>query len=64
LAARLEGLNKEFHTSIIISEFTRQRIAGLAKTRPLGGYKVKGKTVETAVYELLSCDSAGTQNGS
>jgi adenylate cyclase len=64
LAARLEGLNKEFHTSIIISEFTRQRIAGLAKTRPLGGYKVKGKTVETAVYELLSCDPAGTQNGS
>jgi adenylate cyclase len=58
LAARLEGLNKEFHTSIIISEFTQQRIAGLAQTRALGGYQVKGKTVETTVYELLACNPA------
>jgi adenylate cyclase len=52
LAARLEGLNKEFGTSVIVSEFTQQRIAGLARTRSLGGYKVKGKTVETTVYAL------------
>ncbi len=52
LAARLEGLNKEFGTSIIVSEFTQQRIAGLARTRSLGGYRVKGKTVETAVFAL------------
>ena len=52
LAARLEGLNKEFGTSIIVSEFTQKRIADLARTRPLGGYRVKGKTVETAVYAL------------
>jgi len=52
LAARLEGLNKEFGTSVIVSEFTQQRIAGLARTRPLGGYRVKGKTVETAVFAL------------
>ena len=52
LASRLEGLNKEFGTSIIVSEFTQQRIAGLARTRPLGGYRVKGKTVETTVFAL------------
>jgi adenylate cyclase len=52
LAARLEGLNKEFGTSIIVSEFTQQRIANLARTRPLGGYRVKGKTVETTVFAL------------
>ncbi len=52
LAARLEGLNKEFGTSIIVSEFTQQRIAGLARTRSLGGYRVKGKTVETTVFAL------------
>lgn len=52
LAARLEGLNKEFGTSIIVSEFTHQRIAGMAHTRPLGGYRVKGKTVETTVFAL------------
>jgi adenylate cyclase len=52
LAARLEGLNKEFGTSIIVSEFTQQRIADVARTRPLGGYRVKGKTVETTVFAL------------
>ncbi|HEY5381647.1 MAG TPA: adenylate/guanylate cyclase domain-containing protein [Acidobacteriaceae bacterium] len=54
LASRLEGLNKEFKTSIIVSECTRERIAGQATTRALGGYKVKGKTVETTVHELQS----------
>jgi adenylate cyclase len=63
LAARLEGLNKEFHTSIIVSEFTQQRIAALAQTRPLGGYKVKGKTVETTVYELQSWNRPAAQDG-
>jgi len=52
LASRLEGLNKEFGTSIIVSDCTRERIADSAVTRDLGGYKVKGKTVETTVHEL------------
>jgi len=52
LAARLESLNKEFHTSIIVSEETRNRLGKEAQVRALGGVKVKGKTVETTVYEL------------
>ena len=52
LAARLEGLNKEFGTSIVISEETRARLGEHAETRTLGGVKVKGKTIETQVYEL------------
>ena len=52
LASRLEGLNKEFRTSIIVSDFTRERISLPMQTRFLGSTKVKGKTVETAVYEL------------
>lgn len=52
LAARLESLNKEFHTSIIVSEATRDRLGNEAQVRALGGVKVKGKTVETTVYEL------------
>jgi adenylate cyclase len=52
LAARLESLNKEFHTSIIISEETRNRLDNEAQVRALGGVKVKGKTIETSVYEL------------
>jgi len=52
LAARLESLNKEFGTHILISEATRARLGEEARVRSLGGVKVKGKTVETQVFEL------------
>lgn len=61
LTARLESLNKEYGTSIIISEATRQRLGEAAQTKPLGGVKVKGKTVETTVYQLLGVSGAGPQ---
>lgn len=61
LASRLEGLNKEFGTNIIVSEQTRARLGDAAIVRSLGGVKVKGKTVETAVYELRWLDSAAPQ---
>jgi adenylate cyclase len=66
LAARLESLNKEFHTSIIVSEETRNRLGKEAQVRALGGVKVKGKTVETTVYELCgwSESPAETAKGS
>lgn len=53
LAARLEGLNKDFHTSIVIGESTRTRLGDMAQVRSLGGVKVKGKTIETSVFELV-----------
>ncbi|MGH9580081.1 MAG: adenylate/guanylate cyclase domain-containing protein, partial [Terriglobales bacterium] len=52
LASRLEGLNKEFKTSIIISDATRLMLGEAARVRSLGGVKVKGKTIETEVFEL------------
>jgi adenylate cyclase len=52
LAARLESLNKEYGTTIIISEFTLAKLGTMADVEPLGGVKVKGKTVETQIYEL------------
>ncbi|MGA2536478.1 MAG: adenylate/guanylate cyclase domain-containing protein [Terracidiphilus sp.] len=58
LAARLEGLNKDQNTSIIVSESTQQRISAQAITRPLGGVKVKGRTTETAVHELQGWQSS------
>lgn len=58
LAARLESLNKEFKTSIIISEFTRQELGDAARVRSLGGVKVKGKTIETMVFELQGLDGS------
>ena len=56
LAARLESLNKEFGTNIVVSEFTVAKLGSRARVRPLGGVKVKGKTVETAVFELLAVE--------
>ena len=56
LASRLEGLNKEFKTSIIISDFTREQLGETARVRSLGGVKVKGKTIETMVFELQGLD--------
>ncbi|PYX92012.1 MAG: hypothetical protein DMG67_08230 [Acidobacteria bacterium] len=61
LASRLEGLNKQFGTSIIISESTRSRLGDAAVVRALGGVQVKGKTVETQVYELQWLDSTAPQ---
>jgi adenylate cyclase len=57
LASRLEGLNKDFGTSIIVSESTRQHIGEAAQVRPLGGVTVKGKTIATTVYELQGLTS-------
>jgi adenylate cyclase len=61
LASRLEGLNKQFGTSIIISESTRVRLGDAAVVRGLGGVQVKGKTVETKVYELRWLDLTAPQ---
>jgi len=52
LAARLESLTKEYKTFIIISEFTLAKLGTMAVVEPLGGVKVKGKTVETQIYAL------------
>jgi adenylate cyclase len=52
LAARLESLNKEYKTTIIISEFTLAKLGTAAVVEPLGGVKVKGKTVETQIFDL------------
>lgn len=62
LAARLEGLNKEFGTSIIVSEFTLDRLGNSAVARSLGNVKVKGKTIETSIFELQALrDQAGAK---
>jgi adenylate cyclase len=52
LASRLESLNKERATSIIISENTASRLKGQYDLRPLGQVVVKGKSVPVNIYEL------------
>jgi adenylate cyclase len=54
LAARLESQTKEFGVSLIVSEHTAAKLNGDFQLRPLGGVKVKGKTVETQIFEVQS----------
>lgn len=52
LGARLESLNKEYGTRIIISEATRARLKGRYDIRPLGEVVVKGKSEAVAIFEV------------
>ena len=54
LGARLESLNKEYGTRIIISEFTRGQLKGRYDIHPLGDVVVKGKTKPVAIFEVKS----------
>jgi adenylate cyclase len=53
LGSRLESLNKEYGTRIIISDATRERLSRPYRLRPLGDVVVKGKTQPVAIYELI-----------
>jgi adenylate cyclase len=53
LGARLESLNKDYGTAIIISEATRQQLRTPWPLRPLGSVVVKGKSVAVDIYEVI-----------
>ncbi len=53
IAARLQPLNKIYHTSILISEETKQRLGGEFETRVLDLVELRGKKEKTQVYELI-----------
>jgi adenylate cyclase len=53
LGSRLESLNKQYGTRIIISEATRARLNGRYELRPLGDVVVKGKTRPVAIFEVV-----------
>jgi adenylate cyclase len=52
LGSRLESLNKEYKTRIIISDATRARLEGQYEMRPLGDVIVKGKSTPVAIFEV------------
>lgn len=53
LGSRLESLNKQYGTRIIISDATRQQLTGSYRFRPLGDVVVKGKTTPVAIFEVI-----------
>jgi adenylate cyclase len=52
LGSRLESLNKEYGTRIIISKTTHDRLSGRYRFRPLGDAVVKGRTQPVEIFEL------------
>ncbi|MGE5361467.1 MAG: CHASE2 domain-containing protein [Bacteroidales bacterium] len=50
LASRLESLNKQFGTTILISDGTRRLLSGQYLLDPLGEVTVKGKSVPVLIY--------------
>jgi adenylate cyclase len=53
LASRLEGINKEYGTNIIISEYTYEVVKNELFCRELDAVRVKGKKLPVRIFELL-----------
>lgn len=59
LGSRLEGINKEYGTRIIISEFTYKDIRDSFTAREVDWVRVKGKNEPVRIYELI-CEGPPT----
>ena len=57
LASRLESLNKEYNTKILISEFTYELVKNNFICRPIDKVQVKGKSQPVLIYELIGHSS-------
>jgi adenylate cyclase len=53
LASRLEGLNKEYGTTILVSDAVRKRVEHRFRFKAIASVIAKGMTIETRVYELI-----------
>jgi adenylate cyclase len=56
LGSRLEGLNKEYATHLIVSEFTRKNLGPEYLCRELDRVRVKGKQIPVTIFEVLGRD--------
>ncbi len=54
LASRLEGMNKQYRTTILIAEGTYGEVKGQFVAREVDKIRVKGKTKPVTIYELLA----------
>jgi adenylate cyclase len=59
VTARLEGLNKDLGTAILLTEAIRSVIGDLVETRFRGELSVKGRTEPLRVYEVVPPQSDG-----
>ncbi|MBI4428928.1 MAG: adenylate/guanylate cyclase domain-containing protein [Ignavibacteriales bacterium] len=63
LASRMEGANKQYHSSIMISESTYGQVKDKVIVRELDLLQVKGKTEPVKVFELLGTASLKLSDG-
>jgi len=54
LASRLEGINKQYGTRIIMSEFTHKEVKDNFVCREVDWVRVKGKVLPVKIYELMA----------
>jgi adenylate cyclase len=59
LASRLEGITKQYHVQLIISEATYRHVASQFVCRELDKIRVKGKTQPVNIYELMDVAENG-----
>jgi adenylate cyclase len=59
VTARLEGLNKDLGTTILLTEAIRSAIGDLVETRFRGDLPVKGRAEPLRVYEIVSPQPSG-----
>lgn len=58
-ASRVQGLNRQLGTSVLISQTTCEAVDGLL-TRPLGSFQLVGKRSPVSVHELLAVGRGAT----
>ncbi len=63
VASRLEGMNKEFGTTILVSKTVADRCQARFLFRPLGLARAKGRARQVEVFELseMAADAAETE---
>lgn len=56
-ASRVQALNKEYHTTILITGTTFQALGGEFETKPVADVTLRGKTRSLPIYEVVSAVS-------
>ena len=60
LASRIEGINKQYGTRILVGESTRQAVAENMLTRPVDRVIVKGQSRPEPIHELIAQRAAAS----
>ncbi len=61
LASRLEGITKQYHVQIVISEATYRQVSSQFVCRELDKIRVKGKNQPVNIYELMDVAAEKTK---